>query len=112
MEFTISFIRIFCIVLAYTSPILIILLLVIAFLGLLVGKKEGWSKLDALYFSFVTAATVGYGDLYPTKKSSKLLAIAIAVVGLLLTGIVVAIGLHSVIHAFEKTRHLSNVNHL
>ena len=43
---------------------------------------EGWSLLDSLYFSVVTLATVGYGDLTPTTDVAKLFTI-----GYILTGI-------------------------
>jgi len=33
---------------------------------------EGWSAIDALYFSVVTLATVGFGDLAPTTDAAKL----------------------------------------
>jgi hypothetical protein len=36
---------------------------------------EGWSLLDALYFSAITLATVGYGDLVPTTPIAKLFTI-------------------------------------
>jgi Ion channel len=35
-------------------------------MGLLVGFMEGWSVGDAVYFTFVTGLTIGYGDT-PTK---------------------------------------------
>jgi voltage-gated potassium channel len=43
---------------------------------------EGWTLLDSLYFSVVTLATVGYGDLSPTTDLAKLFTI-----GYILTGI-------------------------
>ncbi len=33
---------------------------------------EGWSWLDALYFSIVSVTTVGYGDLVPQQDATKL----------------------------------------
>jgi hypothetical protein len=42
---------------------------------------EGLSFLDAFYFSVVTIATVGYGDIHPTTSLGKILAIALIVAG-------------------------------
>ncbi len=36
---------------------------------------EGWSVVDALYFSVVTLATVGFGDLHPTTTAAKLFTV-------------------------------------
>ncbi|PID77077.1 MAG: hypothetical protein CSB24_03335 [Deltaproteobacteria bacterium] len=36
---------------------------------------EHWSTVDALYFSVMTMATVGYGDLAPTSDLSKLFTV-------------------------------------
>ena len=34
-------------------------------LGVAVGFFEGWRAQDAVYFTFVTGLTIGYGDLCP-----------------------------------------------
>lgn len=44
-------------------------------------QVEGWSPVDALYFSVVTLATVGYGDLAPKTVQGKLFTIVYIVVG-------------------------------
>jgi hypothetical protein len=45
-------------------------------IGMLVYHRlEGWSLFDALYFSVITLATVGYGDLVPTTPIAKLFTI-------------------------------------
>jgi voltage-gated potassium channel len=103
MEFTFEFIRMFSIGVLYAAPLLVTLALIIVILGHFLGKIEGWSKADALYHAFITATTVGYGDFHPRKKGSKVLAIVIAFVGLVFTGILVAIALHSAGHAFKET---------
>ncbi len=46
--------------------------------------------------------TVGYGDITPKRKTSKLLSLAIAFIGLILAGITVAIALEAAKQAFEK----------
>jgi voltage-gated potassium channel len=52
-------------------------------LGTLVyGWLEGWSPVDALYFSVVTLATVGFGDLHPTTDPAKLFTVLYILVGL------------------------------
>jgi voltage-gated potassium channel len=109
MKFTFDFIHIFALGLYYAAPLLATLALIIAVLGHFLGRLEGWSKFDALYQAFVTATTVGYGDLHPRKKGSKLLAIAIAFVGIIFSGIMVAIALHAAAHAFKATHDVSRI---
>ncbi len=38
-------------------------------------KIEHWNMIDALYFSVMTMATIGYGDLTPTNDVSKVFTI-------------------------------------
>lgn len=82
---------------------LIGLVLVMMLLGYLVGKQEGWSRFDSFYWAFVTATTVGYGDFRPTKRKSRIIAIFIAVLGLLTTGIIIALGVHAATKALDRT---------
>ncbi len=42
---------------------------------------EGWSVIDALYFTVVTLTTIGYGDLHPTTDLSKAFTIVFVVAG-------------------------------
>ena len=43
---------------------------------------EGWSLLDAAFFSVVTISTVGYGELVPQTVLGKLFAMFYIIVGL------------------------------
>jgi voltage-gated potassium channel len=100
MDFTLTFLKIFFISLSYVSPILVLLIGLIAVTGLWIGRIERWSLSDSIYFAFITATTVGYGDFHPTKRRSKYIAIMIILIGILLTGIIVAIGINAVESAF------------
>ena len=42
---------------------------------------EGWSWIDAAYFSVITLTTIGYGDFSPTTDLGKLFTIGYIVVG-------------------------------
>ncbi len=43
---------------------------------------EGWTLIDALYFSVVALATVGFGDLHPTTDAAKLFTVLYIISGL------------------------------
>lgn len=46
------------------------------------ARVEGWSALDALYFSVITLTTVGYGDLSPHTPAGKIFTMVYILVGL------------------------------
>ena len=92
---TTAFLKEFVFDLWVTSPLWLTLATAVTVLGQLVRKREGWSRFDSFYWSFITATTVGYGDIRPTKTVPKIFAITIALVGLMLTGILVAVAIHS-----------------
>ena len=63
--------------------------------GLLIGRIEGWRIVDALYFTFVTGLTIGYGDLTPRHVMSRVLAVEIGLAGIVLTGLVAAVSVEA-----------------
>jgi voltage-gated potassium channel len=104
MKFVLDFIAMYAKGMLFLWPILAFLLGAIAAMGLRIGALEGWTPTNALYFAFITATAVGYGDFHPTKRRTKWLAIIIALTGVLLTGLIVAVGLEAVAHAFRDAR--------
>jgi uncharacterized membrane protein len=46
---------------------------------------------DMLYFSLITLATVGYGDILPVSETARTLAVLEAVVGQFYVAVIVAV---------------------
>jgi voltage-gated potassium channel len=101
---TLTFLKQLAIGLWLTFPLLISLAAVITLLGQIAGKREGWSRLDSFYWSFITATTVGYGDIRPATRGSRVLALLIAFLGLILSGIIIAVAVHATNLALEVVR--------
>ena len=83
-------------------PLFMMFCVLVIILGQIVGRMEGWTRFDALYWSFITAFTVGYGDIRPTLKPAKVLSIIIALLGILFTGLLVAMTVNAATIAFNK----------
>jgi len=101
MEFTAEFLWNLGAVLLQVLPLFSCLALIIAMLSIAIGRLERWSVGDSLYFGFITALTVGYGDLRPTTGINKVLAIVIALFGLIMSGILVAIAVEVLSMTFK-----------
>ena len=68
--------------------IVVRLRLLLAALGIIIAAGtvafmyiEGWSVVDAVYFSVVTVATVGYGDVHPVTPAGKVVTIVLIITG-------------------------------
>lgn len=112
MEFTLTFIHYFFWAIILISPLLVLLSSILITLGLLVGRIEGWNKFDSIYWSLITAMTVGYGDIRPSKKSSKIFSIIITFIGIMLFGIIVAITVNTASKAFQQHADLSSIQEI
>src|ERR1700733_5712989 len=82
-------------------PILTALVAFLLALCLLVDYREGWFINDAAYFTFVTGLTIVYGDLVPANFGTRLIAIMIGLIGILLTGLVAAVVVRALLKATE-----------
>lgn len=104
MGFTLRFLILFFNMLFQALPILLFLGGVIFLCARKVQRYEQWTRFDTIYFAFVTATTVGYGDFRPQRRRSRVLSIIIALTGLVMTGIMVALAMQAVTLAYKFTQ--------
>jgi voltage-gated potassium channel len=50
---------------------------------------------DALYFTFVTGLTIGYGDIAPVTDAGRVVSILTGFLGILITGLIVAVAVYA-----------------
>ena len=101
--FLLMFLRLYAALTLNLLPVIGFLMILIVLLGMRMARLEGWSRSRGLYCAFITATTVGYGEVHPTLPRTRALAIVIAFLGLILTGILVALAINSVQIAARET---------
>lgn len=109
MEFTFKFTRLFFFGLELAAPLLLSQMFLIILLGQIVGMRESWSRFNSLYWAFITATTVGYGDISPLRPLSKVLAVLTAFTGIIFTGIVLALALNAASISFKSIYDINEI---
>ena len=69
-----------------------------------VAYFEKMSFADALYFTFVTGLTIGYGDITPVNPIGRIIAVLTGIQGLIITGIIVAVAVFALRKTMEQTK--------
>jgi hypothetical protein len=82
--------------------ILALIALVVAGAAVL-AYLEKFAFADTLYFAFVTGMTIGYGDIVMKTPVGRLVALLIGFIGILFTGLLVAVLVHSVQESLEES---------
>jgi len=91
VDFTLTFLDLFWVILKIAVPIILLLVGIIVVLGQIAGRFENWEPMSTLYWSFITATTVGYGDMPPVGRVARALAVIIALHGLILFGVIASV---------------------
>jgi hypothetical protein len=76
-------------------PVLSGLIAIVVGTGLLVGWIEGWGPWQGVYFAFVTALGIGYGDLSPTRHLTQGLAILLGVIGIAMAALLAGLAVRA-----------------
>jgi hypothetical protein len=76
-------------------PIVSALLLIQFAFSIVAGIVEQWTLGESLYFTCITGLTIGYGDLVPKHFISRLAAVVIGIVGVVLMGLIAAVAVRA-----------------
>jgi hypothetical protein len=88
--------------------VVLLVVLVLGILGLMI--IEDLSLADALYFTIVTVATVGYGDIHPATTAGKILALVLIITGVGTFLGVVANATEMMLNRREKKARIEKLN--
>jgi len=86
---------------AELAGLFLVLGVVVVAAGVLIARFDKISVSDGIYFACITALTVGFGDLVPKTGASKIITVVLAILGLIVFGIVVAVSVHALDMALE-----------
>ena len=104
IKFTLKFLELFVTGLFMISPVLIFLVGILFILARITCNIEKWqSYRKSLYFTFITALTVGYGNTVPGSGWGRFLSVVSAFVGVILTGVLVSVALNAVMISWQST---------
>ena len=74
---------------------------IICLAGVLISRFDALPLSDAIYFAFITAFTVGFGDVTPKSRGARIVTVVLAFLGVILVGIAVAVAVHALEMAME-----------
>jgi voltage-gated potassium channel len=102
-----NFVREVGALLAVIKEIVVLLLCALLVLTMILAVVEDLSFRDAIYFAAITGLTIGFGDITPNTPLGRLVVIVIGLLGIVFTGIVVALVNRALAYAAaEKRRRL------
>ena len=80
---------------AELAGLMAIVAAVIVIAGVAIARFDRVPLEEAIYFAFITAFTVGFGDIAPKSRGARAVSVLLAFLGLILVGIFVAVATHA-----------------
>ncbi len=80
------------------------LLLLVVLGAVLISLFENINIGNSIYLSFITAFTIGYGDITPATTIGRILSVVIGLIGIIFTGLVVAVSTRALASTIEHQR--------
>ena len=96
MKMFIRFSYHFFIIIGYLKSVFLSLFALIVISAVVVAQFENLPFGEALYFSFITGLTIGYGDIVVKAPFPRLIAVLLGLIGMIFTGLMVAAALRAV----------------
>ena len=88
----------------HVRELLLLLLFLMTTGGFVISAREGIKLGDAVYFSFITGLSVGYGDITPSTTTGKIVSVAIGLTGTLFVGLTAAIATRALADSVKRHR--------
>ena len=99
-----SFIHIFFRMVWHIRSVFLAIVALIIASAVVIAGVEKMPIGEALYFAFITGLTIGYGDIVATTTFGRFMSVLLGFVGVLFTGLVIAVAVHAVRESWEKTQ--------
>jgi voltage-gated potassium channel len=96
MKMFIRFSYHFSIILGHLKSVLVFLMALMVISAVVVSRVEDLPFGEALYFSFITGLTIGYGDIVVKTPFARVIAVLLGLIGMITSGIMVAASLRAV----------------
>ena len=96
MQIFIRFSYHFFIIIWKFHAVFLALFALIVGIAVLISHIEKLPFGEALYFSFITGLTIGYGDIVAKTPVARLLAVFLGIIGIIFTGMMVAASIRAV----------------
>jgi voltage-gated potassium channel len=100
----VTFIRNLLHMLYFVRGVLLGLVIVLVVCAFITAELENMPLTDAFYFTFITALTVGYGDIAPKTDIGRIVSLLVAADGVIIFGLVVAVSNRALHRAVEQEK--------
>jgi hypothetical protein len=84
--------------------VIVIQIILICLGAIAISVLEQLTIEESLYFAFITGLSVGFGDIAPQTTAGRIISVAIALVGVIFVGLVVAVATRALADTVEDLR--------
>ncbi|MEJ2378598.1 MAG: potassium channel family protein [Pseudolabrys sp.] len=98
----IRFLRRFGEIVHYVRGVLLVMLLLLSTCAVVFVLADGMPLGKSVYLTFITALTIGYGDIVPTTVAGRVTSVVGGIIGVIFIGLTVAIATRALAQSYEE----------